>query len=153
VIYEPLRDEMFWAERGVGAYLNDRRLRVSARQHLKEAVMATGIPFLGRAGHEEFLTSLRAVMANCAGVRRFGSAALDLAYVAAGRYDGFWEGGLSIWDIAAGILLVREAGGLVSDLDGGDSMLSSGRVIAANNRLHGPLLELLEEARKSEGGT
>ncbi len=153
VVHEPLRDEMYWCERGVGAYLNDRRLRVSARRQLREAVVATGMPFLGRSGHEESLSQLRAAMAACAGVRRFGSAALDLAYVAAGRYDGFWESGLSPWDLAAGILLVREAGGLVSDLDGGEDILASGRVLAANEPLHGPLLSLLSEAGDTGAGS
>ena len=107
VVYEPTRDEMFWAEKGIGAYLNDRRLRVSARRQLGEALIGTGIPFIGRGDHPAFLATLAAVMGATSGVRRFGAAALDLAYVAAGRYDGFWEFGLSPWDLAAGLLLVR----------------------------------------------
>jgi myo-inositol-1(or 4)-monophosphatase len=140
VIYEPIRDEMFWAEKGAGAYLNDRRLRVSGRADLAASLIATGLPFKGRATHPRYLDTLNAVMERVAGIRRFGSAALDLAYVAAGRYEGFWEFGLSRWDIAAGVLLVREAGGFVTDLAGGDAdALDTGNVLAANGQLHAPL--------------
>ena len=149
VIYEPTRDEMFWAEKGVGAYLNDRRLRVSARRQLSEAVIGTGIPFEGRGDHPSYISTLARVMAATAGVRRLGAAALDLAYVAAGRYDGFWEFGLSPWDIAAGLLLVREAGGFVSDFRGGQTMMTSGDVLAANDRLHLPLAALIKEALRA----
>ena len=147
LVFDPVRDESFWAEKGHGAYVNERRLRVSARANLPDAVIATGIPFMGRAGHERFLAEAKAVMNETAGVRRFGAAALDMAYVAAGRYDGFWEHGLNAWDIAAGILLVREAGGFVTDLDGGTAMLDNGTVLAANAKLHQPLLALLNGAR------
>ncbi len=146
VVYDPLRDEMFHAEKGGGAFVNDRRLRVSARSRLDEAVIATGIPWKGRGGHTAYLAQLGAVMDHCAGVRRFGAAALDLAYVAAGRCDGFWEPGLSLWDIAAGVLLVREAGGFVTDLAGGDGVLETGDVLAANDNLHGTLAALLARA-------
>jgi myo-inositol-1(or 4)-monophosphatase len=148
VIYEPTRDEMFWAEKGVGAYVNDRRLRVSARRALADAVIGTGIPFREHGDHRTYLATLGAVMAATSGVRRLGSAALDLAYVAAGRYDGFWEFGLRPWDLAAGILLVREAGGYVSDLAGGHSMMTGGDVLAANNHLHLPLGALIREAAR-----
>jgi len=147
LVFDPVRDESFWAEKGHGAYLNERRLRVSARSNLPDSVIATGIPFMGRAGHDRFLAEAKAVMHEVAGIRRFGSAALDLAYVAAGRYDGFWEHGLGTWDLAAGLLLVREAGGYVTDLDGGETMLESGEVLAANDKLHRPLLGLLRGAR------
>ena len=147
LVFDPVRDESFWAEKGHGAYLNERRLRVSARGNLPDSVIATGIPFMGRAGHERFLLEARAIMNETAGVRRFGSAALDLAYVAAGRYDGFWEHGLGAWDVAAGVLLVREAGGYVTDLDGGETMVETGEVLAANDKLHRPLLNLLQSAR------
>ncbi len=147
VIYDPLRDEMFWAERGQGAYLNDHRLRVSARQRLDQAVLATGIPHFGRQGQDECLAELDHLLPRIAGIRRFGAAALDLAYVAAGRYEGFWERGLAAWDMAAGIVLVREAGGLVSDLDGAARMLEKGGVAAANQHLHGPLLAAVRAAR------
>ena len=148
-IYEPLRDEAFWAEKGAGAFINDRRLRVSARRALAEAVIGTGIPFGERARHDVYLRTLAAVMAATSGVRRQGSAALDLAYVAAGRLDGFWEFGLQQWDIAAGILLVREAGGYVTDLAGGHAMLATGDVLAANDHLHLPLSRLLRQGRDS----
>ena len=142
VIYEPITDQMFWAEKGQGAYLNGRRIRVSARRRLEESLFATGIPFAGKQDHDRFLSQLKAVMAVSAGVRRFGSAALDLAYVAAGRYEGFWEFGLHPWDIAGGIVLVREAGGFVTDIGGG-GMMESGEILAANDSLHGPLLKIL----------
>ena len=142
VIYEPITDQMFWAEKGQGAYLNGRRIRVSARRRLEESLFATGGPFAGKQDHDRFLSQLKAVMAVSAGVRRFGSAALDLAYVAAGRYEGFWEFGLHPWDIAAGIVLVREAGGFVTDIGGG-GMMESGEILAANDSLHGPLLKIL----------
>jgi len=146
VVYDPIRDETFWAERGSGAYMNEKRLRVSARSAMPDAVIATGIPFHGREGHEEFLSALEAVMTEVAGIRRFGSAALDLAYVAAGRYEGFWERGLSYWDIAAGILIVREAGGFVTDFDGKRNRLASGDILAANDKLHEPLRQLVGPA-------
>ena len=142
VIYEPITDQMFWAEKGQGAYLNGRRIRVSARRRLEESLFATGIPFASKQDHDRFLSQLKVVMAVSAGVRRFGSAALDLAYVAAGRYEGFWEFGLHPWDIAAGIVLVREAGGFVTDIGGG-GMMESGEILAANDSLHGPLLKIL----------
>src|SRR3984957_19106847 len=149
IVYEPTRDELYWAEKGGGAYLNDRRLRVSARRQLSEAVIGSGMPFRDRGDQPAYLASLAAVIPATTGVRRFGAAALDLAYVAAGRLDGFWEFGLSPWDIAAGMLLVREAGGGVSDLSGGHTMLSSGDVLAANDHLHLPLAAMLREARKA----
>src|SRR6185437_11312958 len=148
VIYEPTRDEMYWAEKGVGAYLNDRRLRVSARRGLADALIGTGIPYRERGDHKKYLATLSAVMAATAGVRRPGAAALDLAYVAAGRYDGYWEFRLSAWDIAAGILLVREAAGYVSDLSGGHDMLATGNILAANDHLHLPLGALIREASR-----
>jgi myo-inositol-1(or 4)-monophosphatase len=151
VIYEPIRDEMFWAEKGAGAYVNERRLRVSARRSLADALIGTGIPYRERGNHPLYLATLAAVMGATAGVRRPGAAALDLAYVAAGRYDGYWEFGLSAWDIAAGILLVRESGGYVSDLSGGHDMLASGDILAANDHLHLPLGSLIREALRRQG--
>lgn len=145
VIYEPVSDQMFWAEKGQGAHLNGRRLRVSSRRDLSESVFATGIPFHGRDGHEPFLAQLAEVMAVSAGVRRFGAAALDLAYVAAGRYEGFWEQGLNPWDIAAGIVILREAGGTVSDFSGRKRMMESGEIIASNGVLHEDLRRLLRK--------
>ncbi|MCK6451295.1 MAG: inositol monophosphatase [Alphaproteobacteria bacterium] len=152
VVYEPLRDETFWAEKGQGAYLNQRRLRVSARQQLRDALIGTGIPFMGRGNSAEsrrYLAELGAVMGAVAGIRRWGTASLDLAFVAAGRFDGFWEHGLGPWDVAAGIVLVREAGGFVSEVEGGSSMLASGSILAANDHLHGILGDVLRKAGKA----
>ena len=143
LVFNPVADEMFFAEKGKGAFLNDRRLRVSARDTLGDALLATGIPFKGRPGHGPFIAELERVMKEVAGVRRAGTASLDLAYVAAGRYDGYWEKGLQPWDIAAGILLVREAGGFVSDFDGRKEDLAKGHLVAANAKLHKPVLDLL----------
>ena len=136
VIYEPINDQMFWAEKGNGAWLNDRRMRVSGRTQMEHSIFATGIPFLGRGDHKQFLQQIESVMAVSAGIRRFGSAALDLAYVAAGRFDGFWETKLQPWDIAAGIIIVREAGGMISEINGRDDMLRTGSILAANPNLH-----------------
>jgi len=141
-------DEMFTAERGQGAFLNDRRIRVSARRSLENAVVVTGIPHRGRPGHERFLGEIRDVMAACAGVRRYGAAALDLAWVAAGRFDGYWERDISAWDMAAGILLVREAGGLVSDAVGGQKMFQTGAIVAANSGIQRSLVDMLAKAGK-----
>ncbi|MEM8536337.1 MAG: inositol monophosphatase family protein [Pseudomonadota bacterium] len=131
VIYDPVKDEMFYAEKGGGAWLNDSRLRVSARHRLSEAIFATGLPFAGRADLPETLQDLARLLPASAGVRRFGAAALDLAYVAAGRYDGFWERGLNAWDIAAGIVIVREAGGIIEPLTPAAEILD-GALICAN---------------------
>jgi len=134
VVYNVVRDELFWAEKGAGAYLNDRRLRVAARNDLRDALIATGAPFHGKPGHDVFLREVERVIAKTAGVRRWGAASLDLAYVAAGRFDAFWERNLSAWDIAAGAVLVREAGGVVTEPDGGDFM-KTGAVLASNTAL------------------
>jgi myo-inositol-1(or 4)-monophosphatase len=148
VIYEPIRDEMFWAEKGQGAFVNDRRLRVSARRRLDECVIATGIPTIrGSVDRDLYMRTLAAVMAATVGVRRFGAAALDLAYVAAGRVDGYWEFGLQPWDMAAGIMLIREAGGYITGLgDGQRDAMTTGDVVAANDHLHLPLAALLKDA-------
>lgn len=133
VVYNPISDELFSAEKGKGAFLNDkRRLRVAARKTLKDAVVSTGIPHYGRPGHPTFLAELQTVMREVAGVRRTGSAALDLAWIAAGRFDGYFERNLQPWDLAAGVLLVREAGGIVLDYEGGDRVLETGNVVAGN---------------------
>ena len=146
VVFDPLKDEFFWAEKGVGAYLNDHRLRVSSRRQINSALIATGTPYGRRGDRPRYLRQLDAIMASVADVRRLGAAALDLAYVAAGRYDGFWEYGLQPWDLAAGLLLVREAGGYVSEPDGGDNPMVSGDVLAANDHLHGILQSALRQA-------
>ena len=145
--YNPATNEMFWAEKGKGAFVNDRRLRVAARTRLDEAVLATGIPFLGHGGHARFLKELHQVSQKVAGVRRFGSAALDLAWVAAGRYDGYWERDLSSWDVAAGTLLVAEAGGKTTDADGGGDVIGAGSVCAGNLDIHPLLLDRLRAAK------
>lgn len=144
VIYNPASDELFWAEKGVGAFLNDRRLRVSARREMRDAVFATGIPFGGVPRKAEFSSILHRIMPQVAGVRRFGAAALDLAWVAAGRYEGFWELGLKKWDIAAGLIMVKEAGGFATDPEGGDPYLS-GNVVAGNQALQPKLREAVVE--------
>ncbi len=132
VIFDPAKDEMFVAEKGQGAWMNETRLRVSGRVRMIEAIFATGLPFGGRADLPGTLGDLARLLPGCAGVRRWGAAALDMGYVAAGRYDGFWERGLHSWDIAAGVLIVREAGGLVEPLSSGGDILESGALICAN---------------------
>ena len=148
VTYNPVSNDLFWAEKGKGAFVNDKRLRVAARTRMDEAVMATGIPFLGHGQHATFLKELHQISQRVAGVRRFGSAALDLAWVAAGRYDGYWERDLNAWDIAAGILLVTEAGGRVTNANGEDDVLGSGSVCAGNLEIQPQLLERLRQAAK-----
>ena len=151
-ILDPLKDEFFFAEHGKGAYLNDRRIRVSGRKQVETALFATGIPFMGKITAEKeiiFINQLNHIMPRCSGIRRFGSAALDLAWVAAGRYDGFWEHGLKLWNIAAGTLIVREAGGFVSDFSSRDTVLQNGNIVAANAGLHIPLLKMLKEGEKA----
>ena len=147
VTFNPITNELFWAEKGKGAYLNDKRLRVAARRNIDEAVLATGIPFLGKPGHGVFLKELHQISQRVSGVRRFGSAALDLAYVAAGRFDGYWERGLKNWDMAAGTLLVTEAGGKVTNADGAETALLDGTVLAANLELHPQVLSLIKAAQ------
>ena len=146
MIFNPISQEFFTAERGKGAFLNDRRLRVAARTELSDCVLGTGIPHAGRPEHELFLKELAVAMAASAGVRRCGAAALDLAWTAAARFDGFWERNLRAWDIAAGIVILREAGGYVSDATGRDDMLKTGSVVAGNEMIHRKLLKLLKTA-------
>lgn len=144
VVYNPATDDLFVAEKGQGAYHNNRRLRVAARHEFADALVGCGIPHLGKAkDHARFKAELSAVMARAGNLRRLGAAALDLAYVAAGRLDAFWERALSPWDIAAGIVLIREAGGFVSDAQGGDCMLEEGSICAGNEIMHRQLLALL----------
>ncbi|MFZ3322379.1 MAG: inositol monophosphatase family protein [Usitatibacter sp.] len=145
VIYDPNRDELFTATRGVGAYLNDRRIRVSKTDRMEAALMGTGFPFREVSNIDDYIRMMRNVMLATSGIRRPGAAALDLAWVAAGRIDGFWEIGLSPWDMAAGALLVREAGGLIGDLDGNDKFLESGRVVASNAKLFSAILQTLKQ--------
>ena len=145
VVFDPNRNELFTATKGVGAYLNDRRIRVSKTDKIEDALVGTGFPFREIVNVDDYLRMLRNVMKTCSGVRRPGAAALDLAWVACGRLDAFWEMGLSPWDMAAGVLLIREAGGLVGDLAGEDKFLDSGRIVAANGKLFSATLRLLNE--------
>jgi myo-inositol-1(or 4)-monophosphatase len=148
VIYDPIKDEMFIAEKGQGAFVNNRRIRVSGRNQLSDCVIATGSPHSGKAGHAEFLREMSAMMIRTAGVRRMGSASLDLAYVAAGRCDGYWERNLFSWDVAAGAAILREAGGFCTRIDSKESPFTSGQtaipnVICGNEAIHGQLQEVL----------
>jgi myo-inositol-1(or 4)-monophosphatase len=143
LIYQPITDESYWAEKSRGAWRHDQRLRVSARRDLSEALIATGIPFLGHGDMGQWARIFGAVAPSVAGIRRFGAASLDLAWVASGRYDGFWESGLQPWDVAAGMLIVREAGGFVSDFRGGSEPIERREILAANDVLHSKLHKLL----------
>tara|TARA_R110000782_G_scaffold78293_3_gene155867 strand:- start:54533 stop:55345 length:813 start_codon:yes stop_codon:yes gene_type:complete len=146
IIYQPITDESYWAEKNRGAWRHDQRLRVSARRDLGDALIATGIPFFGHGDIAQWTRIFGAVAPSVAGIRRFGSAALDLAHVASGRYDGFWESGLQYWDVAAGILLVREAGGFVTDYRGGDQVVQRQEIIAGNDAIHSKLHKLVAGA-------
>jgi len=143
VIYNPVQDELYFAEKGQGAFLNDRRLRVSARNRLSEAVIATGCPQHERSQHSTYLGQLGVVMESSRSIRSMGSVSLDLAYVAAGRCEAFWDISLEPWEVAAGILLVREAGGFVAEIDGTSDPISTGSILATNSRLYQPMVELL----------
>ena len=147
VVYDPVRNDLFTATRGRGAFLNDRRMRVSRRQQLREALIGTGFPFRDGSNLEPYMQMMRSMMIETAGLRRPGAAALDLAYVAAGYYDGFWELGLNPWDVAAGSLLIQEAGGLVGDLAGEGDFIYSGQVIGANPRIFAQMVKLLSPFR------
>jgi myo-inositol-1(or 4)-monophosphatase len=153
VILDVIKNELYWAEKGAGAWLNDRRLRVSGRKRLEEALLATGMAFKGRDKGPDLLDQIAAATSETAGVRRFGSAALDLAWVASGRLDGYWERNLGPWDVAAGIVLVREAGGYVTEIDGPGRPESGASILAANDALHRPLMRLLagRERRRAAG--
>jgi len=154
LVYNPAANEMFWAEKGIGAFVNERRLRVSARRNMQEAVFATGIPFAKVPGSQRlpFARVLGALMPQVAGIRRFGAAALDLAWVAAGRYEGYWEFGIKPWDCAAGLLIVREAGGHATDPDGQElhDLDDDVNVVAGNAQLHGTLRGIVHEALNRE---
>ncbi len=149
VVYNPVNEELFVAERGKGAFLNDHRLRVAARRRLSEAVIACGLPHLGRGDLAQFRKEFAAVQDKVAGLRRFGAATLDLAWVAAGRLDAYWERNLSAWDIAAGMLLVREAGGFASDLDGGEEVFAKREILAGNEAMQRELLALIRQANRA----
>lgn len=145
VIYDPMKDDLFYASRGGGAFLNKRRIRVSKRLSLSNALLTTGVPYRPDQANliDKYFLSMKAMIIDTAGVRRPGAASLDLAYVAAGRYDGFWEFGLHEWDIAAGVLLVQEAGGLVGDLQGGSTHLSTGNILAASPKVFKDMVKRL----------
>jgi myo-inositol-1(or 4)-monophosphatase len=146
VVFNPISDELYVAERGRGAFVNERRLRVAARRELSDCLISCGIPHHGRSDPVRFRAELAAVQAQVAGVRRTGAAALDLAWIASGRFDGFWERALSPWDLAAGMILIREAGGFITDLDGGDELFAKGSVCAGNELIHKQLLAVLQAA-------
>jgi len=148
LIYNPANDEMFIAERGKGAFLNEQRIRVAARKRLADAVIACGLPHIGRGDLALGARETNLMQAQVAGLRRFGAAALDLAWVAAGRLDGYWERNLNPWDMAAGLILVREAGGFITDCDGGDEPLAKGHIAAGNEAIHKEILRVLKEAGK-----
>lgn len=147
VIFDPIRDELFWADKGSGAYVNDRRLRVSARTALDQALVGCGLPIGDWPGRQHgFTAQMNAMADQVAGLRRLGTASLDLAWIAAGRQDGFWEYGLKPWDIAAGILILREAGGRIGKLDGDENLLAEGTIVAANSALYDKLVQVLQGA-------
>ncbi|MBB3692199.1 MULTISPECIES: inositol monophosphatase family protein [Sphingomonas] len=146
LVYQPLTDESFWAEKGRGAWLQDQRLRVSSRRDPSEALVATGIPFMGHGDFVQWTRIFGAVAPQVAGIRRLGAAALDLAWVAAGRFDAYWESDLKLWDVAAGMLLVKEAGGFVTDFRGGDKPIERNEFLAANDGLHSKLHKMVAQA-------
>jgi myo-inositol-1(or 4)-monophosphatase len=144
LIYNPANDDLYTAERGKGAFLNDTRLRVAGRKQLNECVIACGLPHIGRGSHELSRAEMTAIQPKVAGLRRFGAASLDMAFVAAGRFDGYWERDLQPWDLAAGIIMIREAGGVVGDIHGGDDVLKTGNVVCGNEFVHGELVKILK---------
>ncbi|MBF0357698.1 MAG: inositol monophosphatase [Magnetococcales bacterium] len=150
LVFDPMRNEMFVGENGRGAFLNDYRIRTSKSQSLKDSLIATGFPHREKADLESYLKTFSSIFKECRGIRRQGSAALDLAYVAAGRYDGFWESGLSRWDIAAGAIIVSEAGGFITDFKGGSGFLNSGEVVAATPAVHTQMMEKISTKEKRE---
>lgn len=145
VVYDPVKDEMFYAEKGQGAWLNESRIRVSARSKMIESIFATGLPFAGRTELPETLQALARLLPATAGVRRFGAAALDLAYVAAGRYEGYWEQGLQPWDVAAGIVIVKEAGGLLEAIDPAANPVTGGSIVCANEAIFASFAKVIRQ--------
>ena len=145
VVYDPMRQELFTASRGDGAQLNNRRIRVTPERHLANSLLGTGFPFRNDRWVDDYMSTLKNFIPRCVGIRRAGSAALDLAHVAAGRFDGFWEFDLSTWDIAAGVLLIQEAGGIVTDLAGGKDYLETGHILAGNPRIHQQMLNQIND--------
>jgi myo-inositol-1(or 4)-monophosphatase len=148
LIYNPANDDLYIAERGKGAFLNDQRLRVAGRRQLNECVIACGLPHIGRGDHELSRLEMTELQPRVAGLRRFGAASLDMAFIAAGRLDGYWERNLSPWDMAAGTIIVREAGGIVSGMNGDDDALKSGSVVCGNEFVHAELVKILKPLGK-----
>lgn len=149
LVYNPINDDMFSAEKGKGAFLNDHRLRVAARRKLSDALLMNGMPHQGRGDHALFLREAATLMRKVAGMRRTGCASLDLCWVAAGRVDGMWEAGLEPWDMAAGLVMVREAGGMIRDVHGGDAVLGTRSVVAGNDLIVGQTLKVLADVRQA----
>ena len=147
LVYDPITQELFTATRGQGAYLNSRRMRVSGVKKMEMALIGTGFPFKNKDDTKNYLNTFEKVFLNCGDIRRTGSAALDLAYIAAGRLDGFWEAGLQTWDIAAGALMIKEAGGSVTDFAGGETYLEHGNIVAGNTKVHKELLQMIGAQR------
>ncbi|MEO8669570.1 MAG: inositol monophosphatase family protein [Bauldia sp.] len=147
VIYNPILNEMYVAERGSGAFFNDKRIRVAGRRSFGDAVVTTGMPHIGRPGRDAYIAEIRPVMESTAGIRISGSAAMDLAWVASGRFDAYWHHGLSPWDVAAGVVIVREAGGIVSDADGNEGFFATGSIIAGNEVMHRALLSRVRDTK------
>lgn len=145
IVYNPIMDEMFTAEKGTGCFLNDKRVRVGGRNRFRDYVLTTGIPHVGRPGHNRFLKECSVMMGTVAGVRRTGSAATDLAWVASGRFDGYWEYDIKPWDMAAGIILVKEAGGYVTDINGKQDMLGSGTIVAGNEPVNRDIVKIIKK--------
>ena len=150
LVYNPITEELYTGERGKGAFLNDRRIRVAARRNLSDCVIATGVPHIGRPEHGKFILELSHLMSEVSGIRRMGAASLDLAYVAAGRYDGFWERGLAPWDMAAGMLLISEAGGFSTDLFGGSKVFETGGILCGNEIISRKLAMSLKKGRENK---
>ena len=148
VVYNPANDDLYTAERGKGAYLNDQRLRVAGRRQLNECVIACGLPHIGRGDHELSRREMTELQPRVAGLRRFGAASLDMAFIAAGRFDGYWERNLQPWDLAAGSIIVREAGGIVSGVEGDDDALKTGNVVCGNEYVHAELVKILKAVGK-----
>ncbi len=144
LVYDPIRQELFTATRGQGAYVNSRRMRISATKKLEQAIIGTGFPFRNKENIKTYLSTFENVFLKCGDIRRAGSAALDLAYIAAGRLDGFWESDLKIWDIAAGALMIKEAGGIVSDFQGGETYIEHGNIVAGNPKVYKELIQLVQ---------
>lgn len=145
VVYDPVREEMFYAMKGEGAFLNNKKISVSSKEHMSESIVTVGFPYKSHHNIEKYINTLTKIAGSCSNIRKVGSAALDLAYVAAGRFDGYWELDLSQWDIAAGIIIVREAGGMVTDIEGKEGFMETGNIVASNKKIHSQILNVLNK--------